>query len=184
MSPLSLIPAPYRAAAVAGLLAACVGLGFAGGWAVNGWRLGTELQADKARHAQAVAKGLSDAIAQRDAAIKERDAKAAQLAAIDADASETLRRFNRANDSLRPGVAAGTVRVRVHGAECPRPADVPQAPARGGVDSGTGAVLAPETGSAVLDLRADAERVARKLDACQRSLGCITGQLACPASPP
>jgi hypothetical protein len=178
MSPADLIPPQYRALAVAGLLAAVAGLGFAGGWTVNGWRLGSALATAKTQAAEDKAKALAATVKQRDEAIAERDRTARQLADVDKTATDNLRRLTDENDRLRARVRAGSVVVRVPGAVCPeRAADVPQAPAGSGVDSGTGAVLTPAAGQDFLDLRAAVIRAQGKLDACQQSLGRMTGQL-------
>lgn len=55
MNPIDLIPAPYRLLALAGAVVALSAASFSGGWAVNGWRLGSEIQGLKTQHAQAVA---------------------------------------------------------------------------------------------------------------------------------
>jgi hypothetical protein len=178
MSPADLIPPQYRALAVAGLLAACVGLGAAGGWAVNGWRMGAAAERAKATAAEDKSKALAATLAQLKTAQGERDALALKLGAIDKTATDNLTRLSNENENLRARVAAGRGVVRVPGAVCPqRAADVPQAPAGSGLDSGTGAVLAPAAGQDFFDLRAALIRAQAKLDACQQSLGRITGQL-------
>lgn len=178
------LPTPSGLAVRALAALAVASAGFLAGWGINGWRLGAEVATVKATAAQAQAKAVGAALDQLKAATADRDAKAVALAAIDAAGSETLRRFQRENESLRGAVAAGSRVVRVRGAECPAAtADLSGTPARGGVDTGGGTILGPQAGTDVLDFRADAQRVAAKLDACQSALGCLTGQRACQLSP-
>lgn len=165
-------PQTLKLAAVAVAAAAL----FGAGWAVNGWRLGTAMATERTHEAEAHAKALSDALAQRDAAAGQRDALQAQLAANDAAHTATLRSLTDENNSLRGAVAAGARVVRIRGAVCPSAPGVPQAPAGGGVDSGTGAILDAQAGQAVLDFRGDAIRVGEKLAACQDAVRAMTGQ--------
>jgi hypothetical protein len=51
----NLIPPQYRAYAVCALVAILLALGFAGGWAVNGWREGAETERLRTAHAQEAA---------------------------------------------------------------------------------------------------------------------------------
>jgi hypothetical protein len=177
MSPADLIPPQYRAIAVAGLLATVAGLGFAGGWAVNGWRLGGVVATVKAQAAEDKTKAVAGTLAQLKTATAERDRLAAQLAADDKTHTANLARLTNENEALRGAVAAGSRVVRVRGAVCPeRAADVPQAPAGIGVDSGTGAVLAPAAGQDFFDLRAAVIRTGEKLAACQDAVRRMTGQ--------
>lgn len=170
---------PYALALKLAALASLVAAGFAGGWTLQGWHMGSQLAKAEAAHAEAKTKAVAATLRQLKTATAERDALATRLSAIDANESERIRTLQHENDRLRAGVASGAIRVRVNGATCPaveRTASLPQAPAGGGVDSGTGAVLGVEAGQAVFDLRADAIRVAGKLNACQDELRAITGQ--------
>lgn len=177
MSLTDLVPPQYRAVAVCAVLAAVAAVGFAEGWAVNGWRLGTQVATLKQEHAQAVAKAQGEALAQVKAAQAERDALAGKLATLDRDYTEQLRTLNYENEALRGRVAAGSAVVRVRGAVCPAVgASVPQAPAGSGVDTGTGAVLSADAGQTVLSLRLALGRVAVKLNACQAAIRAMTGQ--------
>jgi hypothetical protein len=170
----TIIPPQYKLAAeVAGVVALCaamIGGGFAGGWAVNGWRLGTAVATaktqearERADEAQRVAEALK-AAQTRAQALQDR------LAAIDADGNETLRRIQRENDALRGAVAAGSRVVRINGASCPGRADVPQAPASGGLDHGTSAELTAGMGQRILNLRAGIGQLETQLAACQDAL--------------
>lgn len=180
MSLTDLIPPQYRLAAMAAAFVAAVGVGFGGGWTVNGWRLGAALEAAKGAHEADKAQALAATVRQLITASADRDALAAQLADLDKNATADLKRLTNENETLRGRVAAGTVRVRVNGAVCPgaQPADVPQAPAGSGVDTGTGAVLTADAGRSVFNLRAAAIREGSKLAACQAALGRLTGQLS------
>jgi hypothetical protein len=181
MNPLTLIPSAYmlyvRIAAVVLVAALCFGTG----WKVNGWRLGTVaagLQVQEAHErADALAAALRAAKVNRERA----EALQAQLAGISATGYAALRKGEHENDNLRNAVATGASVVRVHGLNCPGTADVPPAVAGRGVDSGGGAALDVGTGQTFLSVRAVAGRISAKLETCQRTLGCITGQTACPA---
>lgn len=159
-----LTPSTWAARALAGLAVAAVG--FAGGWAVNGWRLGERVATIERDAAE-------DVTAKLRAAELVRDALAGQLAADDKAHTANLKRLTDENDSLRGAVAAGSRVVRIRGAVCP---DVPQAPAGSGVDSGAGAALAPDAGQDWLSLRAGIIHAGEQLAACQSALRAFTGQ--------
>lgn len=181
MNPLSIIPAGLqvwvRIAVLVALAFACAAVG----WIVNGWRLGADLQALKAEHAQTVADAAAKTLTAQKKAQADHDALAAQLAAQSATYHEDLTRAEHANDTLRASVATGTRVLRI-AATCPAAPDhVPEAAAGGRVDSGAGAVLDPAAGQAVLDLRAAITGTEHQLAACQAAVKCLTGQGACPA---
>lgn len=176
MSPLDLIPAQYRVAAELAVLAVALAAAGACGWMVNGWRLESRNAHDREAFAQERAKALGVAVAARDVAIKDRDALAGKLAAIDAASLDNLRRFEHANDTLAARADAGTVRVRVVGAACPAAHDVPQAAAPAGVDSGTGAELGPDARRRYFALRGALGHAVEQLAACQSAARAMTGQ--------
>lgn len=184
MSFLDLIPAQYRLAVEAALLAAALLAAGACGWHVKAWKDGATIADLKTQHAQAIADANTRTLAAQRKADADHEALTAQLAADSAAYHEDLTRREHAIDLLRPAVAAGTRVVRVAGT-CPRsPAGVPQAAAGGRVDPGAGAVLAADAGQRVLDLRAGAERFDVKLRACQQALIRMTGQRAPAATTP
>ena len=135
-----------------------------------------ELGELKLQYAQEQGKALAAAVAQRDAAIKQRDATASKLAAIDASGIDNLRRFEHANQALAAGADAGTVRVRVIGAACPAAHDVPQAAAGGSVDPAAGAELGADARRRYFAFRGALGDAQAQLAACQQSLREVTGQ--------
>lgn len=161
-------------------IALCLALFAAGGvagWTVDSWRLAAKVADAKVGEANLRADVSGRALAQARVATAQRDALAGKLSTLDAQASANLRKMQDENETLRAGVRAGTRVVRVAGAVCPeRTADVPQAPAAGGVDSGAGAVLSADAGQLVYDLRARIIRTERKLSACQGAAQALTGQ--------
>lgn len=173
---MNLIPPQYRLLAALVLLAVVAALGFGGGWAVNGWRLGTQVATVKQQHAQAVTDATTATLAQFKTAVAERDALALKLAGIDRAYSDQLRSKQSENDNLRNAVRTGTRVVRINGASCnpAGSANVPQAGAGSSVDSGSGAVLGADAGQAVLSIRAGALNFDAKLSACQSALSRIT----------
>jgi hypothetical protein len=181
MTPLDLIPVQYRIAAELLLTVVFAVACATFGALVMHWHDGTELANTKAAWSQEQAKALKSAVDERDAAIKTRDQLATKLSGIDRDGIENLRRFEHANQALAAGADAGTVRVRVVGAACPAAHDVPQATTGGSVDSGAGAELGADARRRYFALRGAIGDAQAQLAACQRSLGCLTGQGACPA---
>lgn len=183
MNPLALIPAGLQVYARIAAMVLLVVAGVLIGWTVQGWRLGTDLASLKAEHAQTITEAYKGALAAQAKAQADHQALAADLAIQSATFHEDLTRRERAIENLRPAVAAGTRIVRV-AATCPAAPDhVPEAATGGRMDSGAGAVLAPDAGQAVLDLRAGAERFSTKLAACQAAVIRLTGQPR-PAAPP
>lgn len=176
MSLLDLIPAPARAEVEAIAIVIALALAGACGWMVNGWRLGTQLQAERTHYAQEQRVALAAAVKQRDDAIKDRDALAGKLASIDQSGIDNLRRFEHANQTLAAGADAGSVRVRVIGAACPASHDVPQASPGSGVDSSAGAELGADARRRYFALRGTLGQVQQQLSACQDAVRAITGQ--------
>lgn len=145
--------------ATAAVLAA---LSFGAGWKVCAWRQASQV-ADKQ------AQELSDAIRDRDAAIKERDAFAARVNASDSKAQEGLKNAQAENDRLRDCLRNGSCWLRV-AAKCP---PVPaSSPAASGpvVDHGTAPRLDSAVESAYFALRDGIEQQRRQLEACQARL--------------
>jgi len=107
------------------------GAAFAGGWAVNGWRLGEQMAQYReqvtARAAQQVQK------AQAESQQKQR-----ALAALDKQHTQELADAKSQIADLSDAVAVGRRRLRVH-AQCPD--SVPQTTATTGVDDAAGARL-------------------------------------------
>lgn len=84
---------------------------------------------------------------------RERQSKAAALAALDTTTTEELTHARKDNDRLRAAVRAGTDRLRIVGAYCAAPSGaVPQAPGASGVGDAA-AQLGPALQERVLDLR-------------------------------
>lgn len=159
------------AAAGAALLAA-----FGAGWAVNGWRVGAEVDRLKSEHAASVATANRSALVLQQRLDAERDRQAAELAAIDAAGQARLRSAQDENDRLQRCIADGTcgLRVNVTRGACPA-GTVPGAAPTSSVDSGAGAELTPDARRNYFALRNGLGRVHAKLDACQDALRKVTG---------
>lgn len=176
MSPMAFIPPSLQVYARAALLLLLVAAGAVTGWTVNGWRLGTDLQALKAEHAQTVADAHVAAAAATAREQAKHEALAADLALQSAAFYEDLTRKQHEIDTLRTSVATGTRVVRI-AATCPAGAgELSQTAGGGRVDPAAGAVLAPADGQRVLDLRAGIVRREAQLAACQQALILFTGQ--------
>ena len=160
---------PYVYAAVAVAI-------FGAGAAVNGWRLGSKLERVKAEHSQAMTNAALESGRQLVIATQQRDALASKLSTIDADGSAELKRTRNENETLRRGVAAGRVGLRV-AATCPTVNPAPAGQTEGGgVDSGTAPVLTATARQDYFALRSGITDTEATLTACQRSLGAFTGQ--------
>lgn len=163
--------------------AAALAVSFGAGWAVNGWRVGSQVDKLKADQSAALATANRSALVLQQRLDAERDGKAAELAAIDAKGAKALKGAQDENDRLQRCIAAGTcgLRVNVVRSACPA-SDVPGTAATGGVDSGTGIELAPAARQDYFTLRNALGRVGAKLDACQSSLRTLTGGASTPAA--
>jgi hypothetical protein len=141
-----------------------------GGWTVNGWRLGTEIQALKAKHANAVADAAAETNRRLIALTNERDAKATRLAGIDAKYTAQLTKERHENQILADRLAAGTTGLRI-AATCPASPTKGTGAAQGGsMDSPAGAVLDPIARFAYSALRDGITTTESTLAACQKSL--------------
>lgn len=144
---------PLAIKAIGAAIAAAVG--FAGGWAVNGWR-----------HDSMEVEAIKEAQDAKDAAIAERDKLAKKLADAD-DAQRTkLKEANDETNRLRDCLRTGTCGLRVKATCKSKPATNTGA----SVDSGTGAELDPDAGSAYFALRDGINQVTAQLAACQDQL--------------
>lgn len=147
-----------------------------GGWTVNGWRLGTEIQELKAKHSQAVADAAEETNRRLITMTNERDAKATRLFEVDATYTAQLTKARHENKTLADRLAAGTTGLRI-AAACPSTPAQDAGTAQGsGVDSPTGAVLDASAGSAYSALRDGITTTETTLAACQKSLAKLTGQ--------
>lgn len=165
-------PALIKAAIVAG----AVVVGFGGGWAVNGWRLGTKVESLKAEHLQTVADAATAAGLQLAEATRERDALAATLSGIDVAGMAELKRTKNENETLRSRVASGAVGLRV-AATCPAVNPAAAGKTEGGrLDSGTAPVLDAAAESTYFALRQGITDTEATLTACQGALGAFSGQ--------
>lgn len=160
------------------IAAGALAVAFGAGWAVNGWRVGTQVADLKASHAevvkiaaQAAAKQLTDAYAQR-------DAKQDELNRIAADGLASLKKANDETERLRRCVADGSCGLRIR-ATCPaNPLGVPSAADGGSVGAGAGAVLTSDAGQDYFALRANIARTEETLMTCQKALGALGPVLA------
>lgn len=147
---------------------------FGTGWAINGWRLGAELQALKATHAEERAADATAAGLDLAAKVKERDALAQRLADIDAEGSAALRKANDETERLRTCVRNGTCGLRI-AAHCPPSvATGPGSAKSPGVDIGAAPVLDPALEQNYFALRTNIIGGEAKLTACQTSLAAFT----------
>lgn len=154
---MSYIPLSWRIT-IGLVLAICLCAGSA--W--FGWHM-RSLKADAALQQAAM-----QANAALSAAIKDRDALDLQLQAANDTIQAQHEKVRHENQTLHSAVIAGTVGLRVNGANCS--ASVPKASASSGVDTGTSATLDAAAQSdyfALLDAINDTES---KLSACQAQL--------------
>lgn len=160
---------PYIYAAVAAAL-------FGAGWAVNGWRLGTKVEAVKADHNLKVAQAATAAGLQLAALTAERDKLAGRLSTIDTEVLTLQKGKKDAEDKLRTAVRSGAVGLRV-AATCPAVNAAPTGTTEGGrLDSGTAPVLDSAAEQDYFALRQGIIDTETTLTACQRSLGAFSGQ--------
>lgn len=135
--------------------------GFAAGWAVNGWRLTSQHEAEARERATQALRQLEHVTADRDrlagALAQSNDT---QLTALKGMQDET----NRLRDCLRTGRCG----LRV-AASCPDPTGA-QGTTGTGLGAGAGARLDPDAEPAYFALREGIQRTQRKLAACQEQL--------------
>lgn len=155
-----------RLAIIAGALLTA----FGAGWAVNGWRITSAVNAD---HVQA----LHDANQAKERAEAQRDALAASIKASDDAHASQLQKAQNETNALRDRVSAGPVRLLV-AAKCPAAGVVPAASSASSVDPGDGAELDPSARSAYFALRDGIDRAEGKLSACQGQLKLRSGSVA------
>tara|TARA_R100000656_G_scaffold91852_2_gene66653 strand:+ start:594 stop:1085 length:492 start_codon:yes stop_codon:yes gene_type:complete len=123
---MSWLPLLKKLAPALALLVA-LGAAFAGGWLVNGWRIGEGI----AQYRQELAESAAQKIKAAQARTLERQA---EVEALDARYTEELSNAQAEIDRLSDDVAAGRRRLRLQ-AECP---GVPSAPGSAGVDDAGG----------------------------------------------
>ena len=141
-----------------------------GGWTANGWRLGAEIQALEAKHANAVADAEAETNRRLIALTNERDAKATRLASVDAKYTAQLTKARHENKTLAHRLAAGTTGLRI-AATCPAsPAQGTGAAESSSLDSPAGAVLDASAKRAYSALRDGITTTETTLAACQKSL--------------
>ena len=139
--------------------------GFAGGWAVQGWRAGAELASAHQRHAE-VLHDIADKTTETVRAVaRAGQAANAAITAADQKSTERIAKNDEENSRLRACVAAGACGVRIitKSAVCSSVGSGPTDSSAGRV--GDAAVeLDPEAGQRVLDLRASVQLDAEKLE--------------------
>lgn len=163
---------PLKTYVAAGVLAAT----FGAGWFAQGWRLDAKADRVARVQAEAMATANASALALQKTLDNERDAQAQRLAVIDDEQTKNLKAANDETKRLATCVANGTcgLRVNVIGPACA--GAVPQAQSGGGLDSGTGARLAPAAERGYFALRDGIANAQTKLAACQASLKTISAQ--------
>ena len=151
---------------IKGLIALALTLaGFAGGWAVQGWRAGAELASAHQRHAE-VLRGIADKTTKTVQAVaRAGQAANAAISAADQKSIERIAKNDEENSRLRACVRDGTCGVRIitKSAVCSSVGAGPADSSAGGL--GDAAIeLDPEAGQRVLDLRASVQLDAEKLE--------------------
>lgn len=149
------------------VVAVVAAVGFGGGWAVNGWRLSSTHNAEKAEAAMAAKRQL-------DAMVSDRDRLAGALAQSNDLHLNLWEKDRGETNKLRDCLRRGTCGLRV-AATCPDPNRPPGTPGAG-VGAGTGARLAADAEPDYFALRDGITRTQRKLAACQAELKLRTAQ--------
>lgn len=94
-------------------------LAFGTGWAVQGWRMGMQLQEQRTQHARTLQDVAEKTAAARDAVQKQERQMAAQLAELDKQKMEEINAAKSETNRLRRCIAAGTCGVRFKSAPTP-----------------------------------------------------------------
>ena len=139
--------------------------GFAGGWAVQGWRAGAELATVRQEHAEVLRDIANKTTETVRAVARAGQAANAAITAADQKSIERIAKNDEENSRLRACVAAGTCGVRIitKSAVCASGSAGPADSSAGRM--GDAAVeLDPEAGQRVLDLRASVQLDAEKLE--------------------
>ena len=139
--------------------------GFAGGWAVQGWRTGAELATVRQMHAEVLREIADKTTETVQAVARAGQAANAAITAADQKSIERIAKNDEENSRLRACVRVGTCGVRIitKSAVCSSVGSGPTDSSAGRV--GDAAVeLDPEAGQRVLDLRASVQLDAEKLE--------------------
>ena len=127
-------------------------LAFGAGWAVQGWRMGMQLQEQRTQHARTLQDIAEKTATARDAVRKQERQMAAHLAELDKQKMEGINAAKSETNRLRRCIAAGTCGVRLD-------TNAGAASSRGAADaspSGVGneaAAISGDLQQRVLDLR-------------------------------
>jgi hypothetical protein len=154
-----MIPAQFRLLA----LVALVGAGFVAGWVSNGWRLGSKLAYQNAKHTETLRQITEQSAAKLAELTAERDAKQALITKIDLEHLKRAQAHEIELSSLRAAVDDGRKRLSVR-ANCPA---MPHAAAGSGVAQPGQAELDPDARQAYYDLRAGIVSIESELRACK-----------------
>ncbi len=148
---------------------------FGAGWGVSAWYSSNEVNTTKLQYANARSDALVSTLTQLKEVTRQRDALMNKLSAIDGKYATQIE--GAKNEAVLDCVRRGACGVRVK-ATCPaaRTANVPASAAGGSVDTGAGAELTAQAGRDYATLREGIRVQKLTLDACQESLGNITGQ--------
>lgn len=126
------------------IVAGAVAIGFGAGWIVNGWRGDAQLANLKAAHNGIVAAANAATVAAFKNGEARRQVLETERDAIDLIKTAELKRTQDELQTLRDGVADGTIGLRVN-ATCPRsPSHVSAGPGAARVDDGAAARLTPD----------------------------------------
>lgn len=160
------------------LAVGALAVAFGAGWAVNGWRVGSEVSELKAAHAEVVRVAATGYSKQLTQAYADRDAKQAELDNIAQAGRAAIKEAEDETERLRRCLADGTCGLRI-AATCPtKPPGVPPAGTGGGVGAPASPVLTAAAGQDYLALRANITRTEETLTTCQKALGAALDVLA------
>ena len=174
-----MIPAQYRAAALALLAASALAIAAWAGWQANGYRLGMQLASAEAAHQHTLGEIARAAAAQLQAQQTQRLALEQRLAELDTAHQQEITHAQAAADQLAADLAAARSRlsVRINPATCA--SSLPATAPATGLDDAAGARadLHPATAAGVI-------RVTGRADQCRARLTALQAWVREVAKPP
>ena len=167
----------WKAAALALAAALLIGIGAAGGWIFNGWRLGQKIEQQQAAfQADLSTINLAAAKAQQEA----NEQLQASAKAIQQDAATRYQEYTDAqhqNAQLRADLLTAQRRLSVKVSGCSTAAQVSTTSGARGVDYAAGrADLDPGDSAALLGIVNRGDDAIRQLTACQAYIRVVSGQ--------
>lgn len=149
------------------IVAGAVAVGAAGGWLVNGWRLGSELAGLQAAHNGLIAAANATTLAAVKAEQDRYKTREQERNNIDAGKTAELAKAQHELQTLRTGVADGSIGLRV-AATCPRSTgDVPARSSGPGVDDGAAPELTADAQQAYYSLLENIATMTKQLEGLQ-----------------